>query len=113
MFLCEQSKFTYNDTNILLEEAIPCVLHLRNLTGEKILKVILLMRLIQCNGIVKKEKEFQTNVEFILNQQVWGTEKRASQWVLPINAAKGSQEGKTVGTICLPNYRVTSLIKEV
>ena len=39
-YLKQHSNISYDDAMILIKEAIPCVLHLRNRTGEKIFKEV-------------------------------------------------------------------------
>ena len=50
LYLEDQVELSAEDTLILVEEAIPCVLHMRNRIGEKIMKEIVREAIASCNG---------------------------------------------------------------
>lgn len=81
---------------ILMTECVPCILHLENRTGLKILTLILQAGL---KNVMKKRnplysaitgrndqiKKFLSDIEFIFNTQIFGTIDRRSNWHVPFN----------------------------
>jgi hypothetical protein len=91
----------------LVINALPCILHLENCVGLKILSQLLRigMHHVKANtGDVASEtdriKQFLTRVEEQMNFSVLGTEERLIVWKCPYN-----KDTKQVGTICLDNVR--------
>ena len=79
---------------LLMHECVPCILHLENRTGLKLLTLLLqagLLNLMEersytnvC-GVVNKMKHFLSDLEYILNKQIFGSEMRPSNFHLPFN----------------------------
>ena len=113
-YLREQTEVTYEDAMILLEEAIPCILHLRNRTGEKMVKEILKLGIELRNNEKNKINVMAESVNQFLNEMVWGTKERKSQYKIPLEMGKGKSKGNVVlGDMTLPNYRVQAIVSQL
>ena len=101
---------TPEDAMMIIEEAVPCILHLENRCSEKLFSLILQKMIDNCKddkAIGEKTKE----IEKVLNKQVWGTESRPSQYQLKLEKKAG--EGLSLGDINLPNTRARKLIENI
>ena len=98
----------------LLIQAIPCILHLENRVGIKILTLVL------CDGLSnvkagkvfgherhegKRIKLFLETVERILNVEVFGTPRNPAHWRVPFDIKK-----KEIGTLTMANGRTRSIM---
>jgi hypothetical protein len=116
----------------LIEDAIPCGLHMENRVGEKILHMLLPKGL---NALVveevdatKKQKkkpkkkgkgkpkqnipqaslnDFIHKVQLHMNTKILGTKRRPAQWKLPVT------EKKELGPISMPNTKIRKIIDNV
>ena len=67
---------------ILIEQAIPCILHMENRVGEKILKLLLI------DGANKRDSDKSAlskmidEVNKVVNTQILGTQRRKSNWTV-------------------------------
>ena len=112
IYLREQSQLTPEAAFILIDEAIPCVLHMRNRIGEKLMKEVVKEAIAGCKS-TGEVKELKEGIDELLNTKVWGTSDRKGQYSLPLVDAKGEgNKGKALGEITLPNYRITELVNK-
>ena len=78
---------------IAVEQAIPCVLHLKLRVVEKLLNQLLNQAWERLDGSTKKQELFQERVQTCMRTQVLGTPQAPAQWrfpeVLAIPASKG------------------------
>ncbi len=77
---------------ILILQAIPCVMHLENNVGKKLIMVFLAMgaeRFHQEKG-VRSLKQFARNVNHIVNTRILGTVSHPKKWKVPINDSSDS-----------------------
>lgn len=102
---------------VKLHETVPCILHMENRVGLKLLTMLLLEGL--DNALKRKTytelpaegqrmKRFFSDIEDVCNKQIWGTEENPTQWQCPRDEAK-----KELGTICLDNNKTRRLINAI
>jgi hypothetical protein len=98
----------------LLLQAIPCILHLENHIGLKILTIGLLEGVSNAakgNTFINTStdgqgiKAFFTSVESIVNTKMLGDDANPTQWVCPRD-----KSGNSVGTITMENTHARSII---
>ncbi len=92
---------------ILLSQAIPCIMHLENRIGEKLITVILAMgadRFQRQRGI-KSLSRFVTSVQHIVNTKILGTLQRPKQWKAPLNDA-----GDAISKVSFSNKKTRQFI---
>jgi hypothetical protein len=97
----------------LVINAIPCILHMENRVGLKILTRLLRLGLDNwvagvcgegsCESV--RMKNFIQKIEAICSTTIWGREDRPVTWRCPYDAEK-----KAVGKLCLDNVRTRSAI---
>jgi hypothetical protein len=103
----------------LLLDAVPCILHMENRNGLKIMTLLLDEGLKHCHKNPRYRSQFPNSrkqccqafvadVEAYINQTVLGTVERPAQWELPI---EGNFE--SVGKICLDNNRTRLIVTEL
>jgi len=96
---------------MLIMQAIPCIMHLENRVGEKLITVLLAMgsEIFRRERGLKSLKRYCTAVEHILNTKILGTLARPKQWKVPLND-KGDAINKVslskFGRIC---FRITEM----
>ena len=98
----------------LVINALPCILHLENRVGLKILSRLLRIGMDHAKSNTVDDvasetdriKQFITQVEEKMNSSVLGSEDRPIIWKCPYDADK-----KQVGTICLDNVGTRSVVK--
>ena len=73
---------------ILIEQAIPCVLHMENRIGEKILKMLLVEGWNARNSDAKRQQQMVKDVQDKVNSSMLGTECRKSNWLINITKQK-------------------------
>jgi hypothetical protein len=80
---------------ILISQAIPCIMHLENRVGEKLVTVLLAMAAnkYQERTNTRTLTQFAIHVQNIFNTKILGSMTRPSQWKLPMSA-KGDQVSK-------------------
>jgi hypothetical protein len=108
---CENALF-------LLIQAIPCILHMENRVGLKILTMLLISGLSNARKHLlyrdesaegKRIERFFTDVECILNTKIIGDDMGPSQWQCP----RGDKDRKELGTITLDNNRTRKVVNEI
>jgi hypothetical protein len=77
---------------MLICQAIPCIMHLENRVGEKIITILLARAAekFQQSGNVRTLTRFASNVQSIVNTQILGTMSRPKQWKLPVSQKNDS-----------------------
>jgi hypothetical protein len=95
---------------MLIEQAIPCVMHLENRVGEKIITVLLSMAAeqFQRRRNVKSLGRFAANVHHIVNTKILGTVVRPKQWKVPLNEA-----GDSVNKVSFSNKKTRLFIDNI
>jgi hypothetical protein len=87
---------------ILIMQAIPCIMHLENRVGEKLITVLLAMgaeRFHEERGI-RSLRRFIAAVNHVVNTRILGTLIRPKQWKVPVNDA-----GDAVTKVSLSNKK--------
>ena len=93
-----------------MEQAIPCILHMENRCGEKIIKMLLINALEMRDGISNRDKEiFFKEFENIINTQIIGNQLKPSQWKI----SKNDQQGYLIGSISLNNRTTRKIINGI
>jgi hypothetical protein len=107
------TKGTENALFIMIN-AVPCILHMENRVGLKILTRLLMAGLDNAkkgllyadeNSVNERMLLFIKGVENVLNTQAWGTVESPSQWQCSYNPAD-----KQIDIICLDNVRTRKAI---
>ena len=73
---------------MLISQAIPCIMHLENRVGEKLITVLLAMAADRFQKRVKSRNlstRFANNIQHIVNTRILGTVTRPKQWKLPLS----------------------------
>ena len=73
----KESELSKELAMILVEEAIPCILHLENRCSEKLIKLILTEMFLNCKTDTEA-KEMVSEGRYRLEKEAWGTTH--SQW---------------------------------
>jgi hypothetical protein len=101
----------------LVINALPCILHLENRVGLKVLTRLLRIGLGRAkagliDGIGSNQNDrianFLKTVEKICNTVIWGTEDFPVRWTCPYDAKE-----KNIGTICLDNERTRMVVNHL
>jgi hypothetical protein len=74
-----------------MELLIPCILHLENRIGEKIITIIFRRAWNDCRG---RKDEFISQINGAFQTKVLGTEDSPSQWKIPVS--KDSEQNLTI-----------------
>ena len=106
---------------VMMMDAVPCLLHLENRMGIKILSMCLKFGLTSTkndeqewisdqdkNSMEKKCKAFVEKVENILNTSIIGSMMHAQHWILPFD-----KETNTVSKICMDNVKIRKIVAEM
>ena len=99
----------YPGAMILVRQAVPCILHLENRCGEKILKTLLFETIQLANKTNKEEEELLKKVELIANTRILGSTKKPATWKIPV--ANDSNK-RVVQDLTMPNCHVWKFMKE-
>ena len=100
----------------LLIQAIPCILHMENRVGLKILTMLLITGLSNARKHLlygdelaegMRIEHFFTDIECILNTKIIGDDMGPSQWQCP----RADKDKKEIGTIMLDNNRTRKVVK--
>lgn len=102
---------------VKLHETVPCILHMENRSGLKILTMLLTEGLhnalkgrtysnVAAEG--NRMRQFFVDIERACNKQVWGNDNNPTQWVCPRDENK-----KEIGTICLDNNKTRKVIDNI
>jgi hypothetical protein len=92
---------------ILLSQAIPCIMHLENRVGEKLITILLAMgaeRFQRTRGI-KSLTRYATGIQHIVNTKVLGTLQRPKQWKVPL-----SDSGDKVNKVSFSNKKTRQFV---
>ncbi len=95
---------------MLIEQAIPCIMHLENRVGEKLITVLLSLGAakFQRQRNIKRLARFASNVQHIINTRVIGTVLRPKQWKVPVN-----QAGDAVTKVSFSNKKTRLFIDNI
>jgi hypothetical protein len=92
---------------VLIIQAIPCIMHLENRVGEKLITVLLAMAAEQFHQErgVRSLNKFARYINHIVNTRILGTVVRPKQWKVPI-----SDSGDSVVNVSLSNNKMRTFI---
>jgi hypothetical protein len=92
---------------ILIHQAIPCIMHLENRCGEKLLNILLAQAAAKYQqGRVGLSLEgFVMPVQQIIQQQILGTQRRPKQWRVPL-----SMDKKEIAKVGMSNKNTRKMI---
>lgn len=102
---------------VKLHETVPCILHMENRAGLKIITMLLLEGL---DNALKgnlyeatpseggRMRRFFGDIERVCNTTVWGTVNNPTQWQCPRDETK-----KELGTLCLDNNKTRKLVGQL
>lgn len=95
---------------MLIEQAIPCIMHLENRVGEKLITVLLAIgaERFQRQRGVKSLSRFANNIQHIVNTRILGSPNRPKQWRVPLNDA-----GDAVNKVSLSNKKTRLFIDNI
>ena len=102
---------------LLLINTVPCILHLENRVGLKILTMLLMEGcanvkkqaiFTEFESIDARMKAFLSAIETYSNTVVLGSEDNPSQWACPYDAKE-----QEIGTICLDNNRTRAIVQQL
>ena len=100
----------YSAASILIEQAIPCIMHMENRCAEKMLKLLISEGWDRCKKDGKKQSTFLSDFASTVNSYVLGTTVRQSNWSVTVAKDK---EGKTIiGDQSMYNYQVRKFLRE-
>jgi hypothetical protein len=94
----------YPGAFITIRQAIPCILHLENRCGEKIIKLLLLEGYNRENITKSEQDKLILDFEGVVNSRVLGTPRRRSHWRL--NTGKDKDNQKVIADQSMPNTHV-------
>lgn len=99
----------YAGAHIMIEQAIPCILHLENRCGEKMIKLLLIEGIQGCNNDKAKEDELLKTFETIVNEAVLGEEWRPANWRL--KTTKGQDNRQAIADQTMPNPQCRKMLR--
>ena len=109
--------------SFVLLQWIPCILHMENRIGIKILTLLLAEGLshaksgshplYQQSSKAKRERAFAQKIEDIINCQILGSGFNKWQFKVPLENSKKPGEGTVIGTINIENTKVHELVNNV
>jgi hypothetical protein len=98
----------YPGAFITVQQVIPCILHLENQCGEKIIKLLLLEGYNRENITRSEQEKLIANFEAVVNSRVLGTAHRKSHWRL--NTGKDKDNKKVISDQSMPNMHVRKFL---
>ena len=101
--LCEAK--TKEEAMILLEKAVPCLLHLENRVSECIIRMLLLRALEFVEDDTHATAEYILEVERYINEKIFGEPDAPSGWKFPY-------EDNKLGEVKFSNWRARRIIEE-
>lgn len=108
---CQIGAAAYAGAWILIDQAIPCILHCENRCGEKILKMLLLEGWNYRDGDNQAREKLLRDVTSLVNTNILGTRNRPANW--RIVTAETSDGKKTLGDQSMPNRHVRKFIDKI
>jgi hypothetical protein len=87
---------------------IPCILHLENRVGEKMITIILRKAMDEFRG---RKEDFQSTMNTTFKTKVLGTDSSPSQWKLPF--AKDAEENLKLEHIQVRNNVARCIVREI
>jgi hypothetical protein len=101
--LCESK--TKEEAMILLEKAVPCLLHLENRVSECIIRMLFLKALSYIEDDNHATMEYILSMECYLNETIFGEHEAPSGWKFPYESNK-------LGEVKFSNWRARRIIEE-
>jgi hypothetical protein len=93
---------------MLISQAIPCIMHLENRVGEKIITVLLVRATEKCQNGRTIGATFLKNVQDLVNTKILGSETRPKQWKVPLN-----EKGDSIAKVSLSNAKTRIFIENI
>jgi hypothetical protein len=94
----------YPGAFITIRQAIPCILHMENRCGEKMIKLLLLEGYNRQDITAAEQERLIVDFEELINSSVLGTQRRKAHWRL--NTGKDRDNRKVIGDQSMPNTHV-------
>jgi hypothetical protein len=94
----------YPGAFITIRQAIPCILHLENRCGEKMIKMLLLEGYNRENITKIEQEQLIVDFESLVNSYVLGTPRRKAHWRM--NTGKDKDNKTIIGDQSMPNTHV-------
>ena len=98
----------YPQAMIMIEQAVPCILHCENRCGEKLLKMLLIEGYDRRDPDSHAQEEMVAEFEEHVNTRIFGSENARSNW--RINHSRDKDFRKVVGKQTLTNMHTRKLI---
>jgi len=93
---------------MLISQAIPCIMHLENRVGEKIITVLLARAAEKFQRGRTLGATFLQSIEDIVNTKILGTETRPKQWKVPLN-----EKGDSIAKVSLSNNKTRIFLDNI
>jgi len=95
---------------MLIEQAIPCIMHLENRVGEKLITVLLAMgaERFQRQRGTKSLKRYVSSIQHLVNNRILGSIARPKQWKVPLNEA-----GDSVNKVTFSNQKTRLFVDNI
>jgi len=108
--LISNTELSEVDALILLDQAVPCILHLENRCGEKWIKLLIQEAIKNCDGDNESVLAKVREIEGYLNSKVWGSESCPTHYQIKLEKDKNG--GLVLGDLTLTNNRVREVMEE-
>jgi len=96
---------------MLISQAIPCIMHLENSVGEKIITVLLARaaeKYQSRSNARTLDSRFLESIQGIVNSRILGSETRPKQWKVPL-----SEKGDSITKVSLSNNKTRLFIDHI
>jgi hypothetical protein len=95
---------------MLIEQSIPCIMHLENRVGEKLITVLLAMgaERFQRQRGVKSLSRYAVNIQHVANTRILGSAARPKQWKVPLN-----DSGDSINKVSLATKKTRLFIDNI
>ena len=100
----------YSAASVLIDKAIPCIMHLENRCSEKMLKLLLVEGWDSCDGDTSRQSTFISSITDTVNSHILGTPERKSNWSM--TTVKNSKGTTIIGDQTMYNYQVRKFLRE-
>jgi hypothetical protein len=101
----------YPGAMTMVRQAIPCILHLENRCGEKIIKMLLMDSIQLTTKLGREEVELLKKVEDVVNTRILGQQGRESNWKVPTD--KNDKNRIVISDLTMPNPAVRKFLEKM
>jgi hypothetical protein len=98
----------YPGAMVLVDQAIPCILHMENRCGEKFIRMVALEGLDAGNKSLKEENEFLVQFQELVNSQILGDAFKKTTWKVPVQ--KNASNQQIIAEMSMPNPHVRKFL---